>query len=533
MLMKKMNLNYFRIFTLIILMTATAQSGSVESHPQPLSVHISTEKNTLRGAWYSLDPYEYLKTEGEIKILTGLDIELQRAIASDSGQIITFTNTTWKQQLLDIEQGTQDIASGATYTDERAVFAYYSTPYRFEENSLFILRTNADKYHFKDIPDFLFFMKKNKFRLGVVDGYVYADPKINQYINDPQNADLIVKVEGDNESLKNLLDNAIDGFLADRIVGATVIWRANKGSLVTEYRLGIKTPIHLIFSKKSVALSKVEKINQEISKFKETAKYDKIVSWYLYPVLLLQTADTDWFRIVEIIGTIAFAISGLIIAYRDNSTLFGAFIFALLPSMGGGLMRDVIIGRNPVGALLSPLYLLLIIGTVITGFIIIKLNDYLMKKFPKSVEATILKLDPNLAGQLLTVFDALGLAAFTVSGVIVSLVAKVDPLWLWGPFFAFLTGAGGGILRDMLSKTHYITVLEGGIYGEIAIFWGLFLSIVLMMTTHNIQPELIRYTVIITIVGALMTRILVYYFKIPNIRFGGTSVAATPPPPPE
>lgn len=101
----------------------------------------------------------------------------------------------------------------------------------------------------------------------------------------------------------------------------------------------------------------------------------------------------------------------------------------------------------------------------------------------------------------------------------VSLLAKANPLWLWGPFFAFVTGAGGGILRDMLSKKRYIEALEGEFYGEIAIIWGFFLSVYILLSTKQAQPEYIEYAVVVTILGVFISRLLVHYMHLPNLTF--------------
>jgi polar amino acid transport system substrate-binding protein len=98
-------------------------------------------------------------------------------------------------------------------------------------------------------------------------------------------------------------------------------------------------------------------------------------------------------------------------------------------------------------------------------------------------------------------------------------MAKVTPLWLWGAFFAFLTGAGGGILRDLISGSKDVVSLRGGIYPEIAIFWGFSLSLFLMWQTNDINPEAIKYGVMLHVAGAFLTRLIVYFFKIPNIYF--------------
>src|SRR5262249_49934237 len=127
--------------------------------------------------------------------------------------------------------------------------------------------------------------------------------------------------------------------------------------------------------------------------------------------------------------------------------------------------------------------------------------------------------NPHLTQNILIVCDALGLAAFTVIGILVSLIAKADPLWLWGAFFAFITGAGGGILRDLISKHHEITSLQGTIYPELAVIWGGALSVFLTWQANSVAVEPIKISVYVTVIGVFISRLIVYYFKIPNIKF--------------
>lgn len=481
-------------------------------------------KETLLNGWYLWDPYQYtVRNEGTAENLTGLDIELVKEITTAAKYKVIYEPVSWQQHQEDLKNGKRDFAAGATYTAERAEFVHFSEPYRFEENSLFVRRNEESRLQFKTVSELLTQIKQHHFRLGVIKGYIYADPAINTWLKDPQNQSLIVRTDNDLENINLLLDGKIDGFLADRIVGATLIWRAHHGSKINEIRLGIKAPIHFMFSKKTIPLTQVQAFNQTIEKVKVSSAYNQIISWYLHPVLLLQTIDTNWFHFIEIMGTIAFAISGLVIAYQKRATLFGAFLLAVLPSLGGGIIRDVIFNRKPVGALQSPLYLSLVLGTVLIGFSAIRFYTYWQQKKNFSTFQPS-KYKPTYAAErILAICDAMGLAAFTITGIVVSVMAKVTPLWLWGAFFAFLTGAGGGILRDMISGNKDIVSLRGGIYPEIAIFWGFSLSIFLMWQTNDINPEAIKYGVMLHVAGAFITRLIVYFFKVPNIYFRNDS----------
>jgi polar amino acid transport system substrate-binding protein len=467
----------------------------------------------LKGGWYPWDPYQYLKVPGDNGSLTGLDVELEKIILQKAGfPDMTITPISWKQHQEDLKTGGRDFAMGAFYSKEREQYSYLAGPYRYEEDSFFVSRKDLSAQKYENVKEFLRFIKKNNLKVGVVSGYRYASDEINDFVADPTNKNNIVGSPTDNFNLSLLLNGKLDGFLADRIVGATIIWREQVGRQVGEKRLDVKAPIYMLLGKKSFSPSDVKSINDAITAVKNSSDYTRTVSWYLYPILLLETTDSDWFIFIEIIGTIAFALSGLVVGYRCNASLFGTFILCLLPSFGGGLLRDIICGRYPVWFMMERYYLILIIALSVVGFFGIKL----FKRYSRSQS---LSKKTQFFDILLTITDAAGLAAFTVTGVLVSLIAKSDPLWLWGPFFAFLTGAGGGTLRDILVQDvkHTAPLITGGLYAEVAVFWGFMLSLYLSLTTSDVDPLKIKIAVILTIVFSFITRVSIYFFNIPNV----------------
>lgn len=472
---------------------------------------------TLKGGWYPWDPFQYLKNPSDSSSLTGLDIELQKLILRKAGFEVEITSVPWKQHQEDLKTGERDYAMGAFFSEERARDFYISVPYRFEENSLFVLRGDHYKLQFENVAEFLSYIRKNNYKIGVVEGYRYGDQALNDFINDPKNSDIIIKSETDSHNLNSLLNKKIKGFIADRIVGSTIIWRQKVGREVAEKNLNIKAPIYMLMSKKKITEAQYKEINKSIQQIKNSSEYTRIVSWYLYPVLLLETIETDWFYFTEIIGIIAFALSGLVVAYGCNASLFGTFILALLPSFGGGVLRDVIFGRYPVWFVQANFYILLVLVIVVLGFFLTKFISKNAHLF--SHHSNKKYFSPKIFEVMLMITDAIGLAAFTVTGVLVSLIVKADPLWLWGPFFAFLTGAGGGILRDVIVKDHQVGAIHGQIYSEIAIFWGAFFSIYLTFIVNDVDPVKIKIAVVVTIISALLTRILIYYFGISNIYY--------------
>jgi polar amino acid transport system substrate-binding protein len=493
------------------------QVQNVFSQSEVMGPDSTTTNRVLKGGWYHWDPYQYLKVPGDNASLTGLDVELEKLIMQKAGfPNIKISLVSWKQHQEDLKNGTKDFAMGAFYSEERAKVDYISEPYRYEENSLYVLRKDISKHIYTNAKEFLKYIKDQKLKIGVVDGYRYASDDINNFIANPANKDNIVPSPTDNENLSLLLNGKVDGFLADRIVGATIIWREKIGRQVSEKRLDVKAPIYMLLSKKSITPEEFKKINTAITQLKDSPEYVRTVAWYLYPILLLETTDSEWFSVIEIIGMIAFALSGLVVGYRCGASLFGTFILCLLPSFGGGVLRDVVFGRFPVWFMAAKQYLILVIVIAIIGFFGMRLYT----KYGHVIRNLIPKNHFNptkIFDVLLEITDAAGLAAFTVTGVLVSLIVKADPLWLWGPFFAFLTGAGGGAIRDLFVKEHKVTIITGGLYAESAIFWGLMLSLYLTFTASDVDPQKIEIAVISTIVLGFLGRVLIYFYKIPNI----------------
>ena len=472
------------------------------------------KRPTLRGGWYLWDPYQFLEKGQGYTQLNGLDVNLEKAIAKEAGYTITFDEVSWKQHLEDLVQGRRDIAAGGTQTPEREKFFYFSIPYREESNSLFMLKDSPKRLSFSTVEEFLMKVKKTGFKLGVVEGYVYVDPKINAFIKDPKNHTQIFPVDNTYESLEKLFNREIDGFLADRIDGATASWRSSYREKITENVIG-SVAVHLMFSKKTTTPAIVEAFNKAIQKVKDSGEYDSIIRSYLFPVLLMQTIDRNWFIVIDILGTVAFAISGLIIAYGERASFFKAILLAALPAVGGGVMRDLIVGRNPIGILRTPIYLMAILVTVFAAYLLTSLwrviGSYI--KSQGASQGVLASKSKNLTF-FIDLFDALGLAAFTIIGVTVAFSSKSDPLWLWGPIFAVITGVGGGIARDLLRDDGIIWALKGEFYAEIPLIWGAFLTAYLLLDKRYSSPEIIFHAVVFTLVGGVLTRLVVMWFRI-------------------
>jgi polar amino acid transport system substrate-binding protein len=141
---------------------------------------------------------------------------------------------------------------------------------------------------------------------------------------------------------------------------------------------------------------------------------------------------------------------------------------------------------------------------VLAGMVVIKT----IPRIRAGLLTKYLQSHARLGTRLIEVFDAIALAAFTVVGVVVVLDTKAQPLWLWGPIAAVLTASFGGLMRDLFRHDRVIANLRGELYPEIAAVWGLALALFLEWEGERLQPDEIKLGVIVTILGAFLTRMV-------------------------
>jgi polar amino acid transport system substrate-binding protein len=228
-------------------------------------------------------------------------------------------------------------------------------------------------------------------------------------------------------------------------------------------------------------------------------------------VLLGLTLNSGWFLVLEVIGTLAAALAGYLAARQGRYSLFGALILALVTATGGGVLRDLLVDRHPIGVMRSPLYLHLVLGTVLAAC----LAGWLAGRLP------VLRALADRGGawrdRLFDAADALGLASFAVVGVAVAVGAQAAPLWLWGPLLGALTGAGGGILRDIIRGGGDVPNLKTGFYGEVALLWSIVLSLWLDWRAAVIEREEVLLAVVVTVTGAVITRMALLRMRAPGL----------------
>lgn len=229
--------------------------------------------------------------------------------------------------------------------------------------------------------------------------------------------------------------------------------------------------------------------------------------------LVGEVVSSRWFITIDLIGTVAFALSGITIARSERYSIFGAMILAWLPAMGGGLVMDLIAGRNPPGIIDQPSYMYAIIATVLAARAFLWLVDRVRGRWLLyfDIVQIYLMLSRRLSPTtLLVVFDAVGLAGFTVTGVFTAVQFHCAPLELWGPAFAMMNSSLGAILRDVVRADAHNPILKGSFYAEIAVGGGLALALYVLAV-----PEwALGYGVVATLVALPAVRVLLYMHEV-------------------
>ena len=170
----------------------------------------------------------------------------------------------------------------------------------------------------------------------------------------------------------------------------------------------------------------------------------------------------EFIFILELIGTVAFASSGAMIAIEKKMDIFGVNVLGASTAVGGGIMRDIILGLTPPGAFSHPVYVLVAALTSTILFVIAYAK-------PTAFES---RVKTDYYDKLMFWCDTAGLGIFTVVGIQAAVRAVGGENVFFFVFIGTLTGVGGGVLRDIMAgETPYILVKH--IYACAAIAGGI------------------------------------------------------------
>ena len=149
--------------------------------------------------------------------------------------------------------------------------------------------------------------------------------------------------------------------------------------------------------------------------------------------------------VINLVGTVAFAVSGALTGLRKNMDIFGVCILGLTTAVGGGVIRDLILGLTPPATFRDPTCAA--VALITSGVFFLRRIRHLLMRSPRKYNLLMLWM------------DSLGLGAFTVVGIQMAYENVETPTLFLLVFVGVVTGVGGGVLRDLMAgDTPYIFV---------------------------------------------------------------------------
>lgn len=170
------------------------------------------------------------------------------------------------------------------------------------------------------------------------------------------------------------------------------------------------------------------------------------------------------FQILDYIGTFVFAISGVLTGLNKKLDLFGVFVVAFVTAIGGGTLRDILIGRTPVGWMENFQYVYLIIAGFFIAILFRKKLDYLRVS--------------------MFLFDTIGLGVFTIIGIEKGIEKGLEPVICVA--LGTITATFGGVIRDILCNDIPV-IFRREIYATVCFLGG----ILFFLLRENVNQEVL------------------------------------------
>ena len=205
------------------------------------------------------------------------------------------------------------------------------------------------------------------------------------------------------------------------------------------------------------------------------------------------------FFAAEIIGTIAFALSGTMVGLKYKLDIFGILVLAVITALGGGMIRDLLIGRIPPVMFRDYRYLLTAVG--------ISLLVFLVAHFARNRYA---QFEEKLSF-FNNIFDSIGLGAFVVVGIHAGVDAGYGDNGFFLAFLGVLTCIGGGILRDL-----FVVRMPGVLHKHVYALPCILGACLYLVLSRNQVNDLISIPVVMAFVFVFRMLAAKYHWNLPK-----------------
>ncbi len=209
------------------------------------------------------------------------------------------------------------------------------------------------------------------------------------------------------------------------------------------------------------------------------------------------------FFLTELAGVIAAAVSGAMLAMERNLDLFGVIFLGVVTAIGGGVIRDLLLGQIPPVAFLNYIYLTTAAATALLAFCVGAWKYSRGRPLPAI---------PFVNEAALNFFDAAGLGIFSAIGVQNTIRAGFGDNAFFCIFLGLITGIGGGMLRDVLSHATP-AVLRKHVYALASLAGA---AVYYLLQSYSSTFAIALSTLIVVLLRLLAAR---YRWKLPRIPF--------------
>lgn len=213
------------------------------------------------------------------------------------------------------------------------------------------------------------------------------------------------------------------------------------------------------------------------------------------------------FVAAELIGTVAFALSGAMLAVKKDLDIFGICFLGVVTALGGGTLRDIILGSTPPRMFYSVAYVILALVASLIVFLVVRYTH-------KTELWSGHQMD-----MLLTVSDAVGLGIFAVVGTQAGVLAGFKDNAFLCIFLGMVTGVGGGVMRDVMCADIPF-VLRKHIYAVAAILGS---GVYYLLITLNIDAAVSAF---LGMSATVVLRLLAWHYRwnLPKARSLSNSI---------
>jgi polar amino acid transport system substrate-binding protein len=238
----------------------------------PSTLALAKPRCKLSLGWQNWPPYQY---KDQNKQITGLDIELVRAISKEINCELKLIEMPWERLLRSNKLGNIKMTASTTKTIERAKSGHFSLPYRKEQMVLFTLKEQQFNIHSIEQLRIL------AFKLGLRKAVSFG-PEFDLLVNDPHFNQSIQFVTNAKQNIQKVQRNRLDGFADDFVATTALLKSLGVNELFEVQPINIfSTDLHIMFSKRSVDKAIVERFNQGLRTLQTNGKYQKILNEYL------------------------------------------------------------------------------------------------------------------------------------------------------------------------------------------------------------------------------------------------------------